>query len=123
MPPENEKAHTTAVAVKRKAAQDTEGVLHTSQANIQSMQVVLQQVQAIGNANLEAQVLKAITMEERRVRILAREHPEVTRGFLDEQDADRRRVRREHASIRKAFSLDQERRLTIRELREQQDKL
>ena len=67
---------------------DTDGVLQASRARLQSMQVVLKQVQAIGNLSLESQVEKAIHIEEKRVRILAREHPEVSKSFFLEQEAE-----------------------------------
>ena len=87
------------------------------------MQVVLQQVQAIGNLSLESQVHNAIHMEEKRVRILAREHPEVSQSFFEEQEADQRQMRKEMVSIRKAFAEDKERRVAIKDLLEQQEKL
>ena len=102
---------------------DTEAVLQASRARLQSMQVVLQQVQAIGNLSLEAQVHKAIHIEEKKLRILAREHPEVSQLFLDGQEADQRQMRKDMASIRQAFAQDKQRRDAVKDLLEQQDKL
>ena len=44
-------------------------------------------------------------------------------GFLESQDADRRTVRQEHASIRKAVREDKQRRLSIKQLAEQEENL
>ena len=44
-------------------------------------------------------------------------------GFLQTQDADRRKVRREHASIRKAVEQDKYRRVSIKQLAEQEENL
>ena len=102
---------------------DTDGVLQASRARLQSMQVVLKQVRAIGNLSLESQVEKAIHIEEKRVRILAREHPEVSKSFFLEQEAEQMQMRKDQASIRKAFANDKERRVAIKDLLAQQDKL
>ena len=61
---------------------ETQYQLHVCEANLQSMQVVLEQVQTIGHLSLEAQIHKAIHAEQRKVRILCRERPEVTDGVL-----------------------------------------
>ena len=42
---------------------------------------------------------------------------------MNQQDADRCRARREHLSIRKAFEQEKQRRVTIKELGEEQEKL
>ena len=57
------------------------------------------------------------------MRIVCREHPEVTERFLETQDADRRKVRQEHASIRKAVREDKQRRVSIKQLVEQEENL
>ena len=57
------------------------------------------------------------------MRALAREHPSVTSAFLEEQDAEQRRMRQEMAAIRKAFGQDKERKAAIKELLAQQEKL
>ena len=61
---------------------ETQYQLQGCEANLQSMQVVLEQVQTIGHLSLEAQIRKAIHVENRKVRILCRERPEVTDGVL-----------------------------------------
>ena len=106
-------AESTAVAVKRSAEVTADGVAQATQATIQSMRVVLQQVQAIGDVSLEAQVHRAIAVQERKQRILAREHPEVTDTMMSELDAHRWRTRKDHLSIRKAFEQEKQRRVTI----------
>ena len=65
-------AVSTAVAVKRSAEVAADGAAQETQATIQSMRVVLQQVQAIGGASLEAQVHRSIALQERKQRLLAR---------------------------------------------------
>ena len=102
---------------------DTDGVLQASRARLQSMQVVLKQVQAIGNLSLESQVEKAIHIEEKRVRILAREHPEVSKSFHLDQETELAQMRKDQVSIRKAFAEAKERRVAIKDLLAQQDKL
>ena len=102
---------------------ETQYQLHVCEANLQSMQVVLEQVQTIGHLSLEAQIRKAIHVENRKVRILCRERPEVTEGFFLAQDADRTRLRREQASIRRAVTDDKQRRVSIKELAAQEDNL
>ena len=109
--------------VKRPLDDATESMLQVAQDRLQSMQVVLQQVQTIGSQSLEAQVQKAIHMEEKRIRILAREHPGVSEKFYAEQDAEQQKTRRDMASIRKAFGQDQCRRQGIKELLAQQERL
>ena len=61
---------------------ETQYQLQGCEASLQSMQVVLEQVQTMGNPSLEAQIHKAIHAEQWKVRILCREHPEVTDGVL-----------------------------------------
>ena len=102
---------------------ETDGVLQASRARLQSMQVVLQQVRAIGNLSLESQVEKAIHIEEKKVRILAREDPEVSKSFFLEQEAEQMQMRKDQASIRKAFAKEKERRVALKDLLAQQDKL
>ena len=114
---------STAVAVNATERSEMDALLQTSQAKLQSMQVVLHQVQAIGSLSLEAQVQKAIHMEERKVRILARENPDITHAFCDEQDAERWKIRRGQLSIRKAFAEEKQRRMTIQDLIAHQEKL
>ena len=116
-------AESTAVAVKRSVEVTADGVAQATQATIQSMRVVLQQVQAIGDVSLEAQVHRAIAVQERKQRLLAREHPVVTETMMSQQDADRWRTRKEHLSIRKAFEQEKQRRVTIKELVEEQEKM
>ena len=102
---------------------ETQYQLHVCEANLQSMQVVLEQVQTIGHLSLEAQIRKAIHVEHRKVRILCRERPEVTEGFFLAQDADRTRLRREQASIRRAVTDDKQRRVSIKELAAEEENL
>ena len=101
----------------------TDGALQAARARLQSMQVILQQVQVIGNISLEAQVHKAIHMEEQKIRLLSREHPHVSQQFLAEQDADQQRLRQDMTSIRKTFAEDKKRRIAIQELTAQQERL
>ena len=100
-----------------------EAALEAARGRLQSMQVVMQQVQTIGNLSLEAQVQNAIHIEQRRVRALARADPKVTQHFFEDQEAEQREMRKDMASIRKAFAEDKERRSAIKDLLEQQDKL
>ena len=111
-PSETNPSHATAVTVDTTTAVAVE----TTQAKLQSMQVVLHQVQAIGNMSLEAQVQKAIHLEEKRLRILGRGDSEIAHAFLEEQDAHKLKFRREQLSIRKAFDQEKQRRRTIKEL-------
>ena len=117
-----ETEQTIVSAELRSSPSEIESMLQDSRATLQSMQVVLQQVQAIGNLSLEAQVHKAIHMADKKVRILAREDPDVSQAFFDDQDADQRKMRREMASIRQAFAEDKQRRLAIKDLLAQQEK-
>ena len=118
-PSETNLSHAIAVAVDTTTAVAVE----TTQAKLQSMQVVLHQVQAIGNMSLEAQVQKAIHLEEKRLRILGRGDAEIAHAFLEEQDAHKLKFRREQLSIRKAFEQEKQRRITIKELVEHQEQL
>ena len=102
---------------------DVEALLQSSRAKLASMGVVLQQVQAIGSLSLEAQVEKAIHIEQKKIRILSREHPEVSKLFLDAQDAEERQMRKDMISIRNSFAEDKQRKDAIKDLLEQQDKL
>ena len=116
-------AESKALALKRPLDEITESMLQVAQDRLQSMQVVLQQVQTIGNLSLEAQVQKAIHMEEKKIRLLARENPDVTQAFYEEQDAEQLKTRRDMASIRKAFHQDRCNRQSIKDLMAQQEKL
>ena len=55
------------------ASSETQYLLHECNSNLQSMQVVLEQVLSIGHLSLEAQVRKAMHAEEKKVRNLCRE--------------------------------------------------
>ena len=105
------------------AEPDVDAMVQAAREKLQSMQVVLQQVQAIGDLSLEAQVQKAIHMVQRRIRVMSREHPLVSQAFFQDQDTERRQMRRDMAAIRKAFAEDKQRRVAIQDMVTQQEKL
>ena len=122
-PSEQGLGHSTVVAVSSSLTPGDGALLQACQSNLQSMRVVLQQVQALGHLSLEAQVQKAMHLEEKKIRIVARENSEIAHAFQAERDAERFKARVEQLSIRRAFAQDKQRRITIRELQEHQERL
>ena len=121
--PRNSTCEASTVVEKSSVCAELEYARQGCEANLQSMHVVLEQVQTLGNLSLEAQVRRVLHAEERKLRLLCRAHPEVTEGFLLSQENDRRRARREQASILKAVAADKKRRVSIKKLAEQEEKL
>jgi hypothetical protein len=105
--------------------EDTESALLLNDlcTKIDSMSIVLQQVQALEDVVLEAQIKKAITNIEKRGRTLALVHPDVANAFLRDQDESRIRELRNRLSVQKAVHEDAQQKLTIKELVRQQERL
>jgi hypothetical protein len=98
-------------------------LLNDLRTKLESMAVVLKQVQALEDVALEAHIKKAIANLEKRGRTLARVHPDVANAFLQDQDDSRIRELRNRLSVQKAMHEDAQHKVTIKELVRQQDLL
>ena len=111
------------LAVQSSVPLEADNVAQDTQATLRGMHVVLEQIRAMGSLSLEAQVLRAIGLAQRKLRMLCREHPVVTESFMGQQDAERREAHRQQLSLHKTFHKDKERNLAIKQLSKEQDKL